>query len=557
MAESTSVSVKSATKKLLQLVNLERKEVSYIYFFAALGGIIQLSLPLGIQAIIGLLFGGILSASLIVLICFVVLGVMLAGILQVMQMRVSERIQQRIFARLTFAYAYRIPKIDLLSVDNYYLPELVNRFFDTASLQKGLSKLLLDIPAASIQILFGLILLSFYHPIFIVFGIVLLAVVLIIFYLTSPKGLRSSIEESDYKYQVAHWLEEISRAVKTFKFSQNFGLHLKKTDKLTAGYLDARTEHFNVLILQYRVLIAFKVTITAAMLIIGSLLLIRQQINLGQFVAAEIIIIGTLSSVEKLIVSLETVYDVMTSIEKLDKVLQKPHDPESSKLSITDADMSQSVDISVANLSFAYQEGKQVINNLSFAVKPGEKVCIRGTEGSGKTTLLRVLAGLYGSYKGQILVNGVPLQNLPAEQWRSKVAVYFAREELFSGTFWDNLTLGNEKIGISSVIEVCNLVGLADYISSREQGYQSILDPLGQKLSDTAVQKILIARCMLAKPSLLLLESGWQNIEEPYRRLITEKLMNDRTFTVMAITDNPEFIKRCDKVIDLSTTQKA
>ncbi|MES2266774.1 MAG: ABC transporter ATP-binding protein [Bacteroidota bacterium] len=557
MANSITVSVKSAIKKLWQLINLERKEVSYIYFFAALAGLIQLSLPLGIQAIIGLLFGGMLSASLIVLICFVVLGVMLAGILQVMQMRVSERIQQRIFARLTFAYAYRIPKIDLLSVDNYYLPELVNRFFDTASLQKGLSKLLLDIPAASIQILFGLTLLSFYHPVFIVFGVVLVAVVVIIFYLSSPKGLSSSIEESDYKYEVAHWLEEISRAIKTFKFSQTTGLHLKKTDDLTAGYLDARNTHFNVLVLQYRVLIAFKVTITAAMLIIGSLLLIRQQINLGQFVAAEIIIIGTLSSVEKLIVSLETVYDVMTSIEKLNKVLQKPHDNESSKLNTTDSEIDGPLSLTVSDLSFAYQASKPIINNLSFAVSPGEKICVRGKEGSGKTTLLRLLAGLYSHYQGTIVANGLPLQNIPTAQWRSKVAVYFSREELFSGTFWENLTMGNQDINISDVKEVCEIVGLADFISSREQGYQATLDPLGQRLSDTVVQKILIARCLLARPALLLLENGWQSIEEPYRNIIMDKLMNDRSFSVIAISDDSELTRRCDKVIDLTTNERA
>ncbi|WP_431200875.1 ABC transporter transmembrane domain-containing protein [Mucilaginibacter sp. P19] len=222
---------KKCRKKLFQLINLERKEVGQIYFFATLTGMIQLSLPLGIQAIIGMLFGGVLSASLVVLISFVVGGVLLNGMIQVLQMRVTESIQQRIFTRLTFAYAYRIPRIDLLSVDSYYLPELVNRFFDTASLQKGLSKLLLDIPAASIQILFGLVLLSFYHPVFIILGLMLLAIVCMIFYFSSHKGFTTSMEESEYKYEVGHWLEEISRAIKTFKYSQKHQLHIKRTDE--------------------------------------------------------------------------------------------------------------------------------------------------------------------------------------------------------------------------------------------------------------------------------------------------------------------------------------
>ena len=552
MAETVSISIRNTGRKLLQLINLEKKEVGQIYFFATLTGLIQLSLPLGIQAIIGLLFGGVLSASLVVLISVVVTGVLFSGIIQIMQMRVTESIQQRIFTRLTFAYAHRIPRINLLSVDNYYLPELVNRFFDTASLQKGLSKLLLDIPAASIQILFGLVLLSFYHPVFIIFGVILLAIVCLIFYFSSHRGFTTSMEESDYKYQVGHWLEEISRAIKTFKFSQRHQLHMKKTDQLTVGYLDARSAHFNILVFQYRALIAFKVLVTAAMLIIGTLLFLNQQINLGQFIATEIIIIAVLNSVEKLIISLETIYDVLTSIEKLDKVLQKPNDKELNSVNAEPIDLSASLNVSVQNLSFSFNQRKPVINQLSFDIKPGEKVCISGAEGSGKTTLLRIIAGLYTGYSGQILVNGMPLQNIPANAWRSRVAIFFAQEELFNGTLWENLTLGDESINFAAIVETCQLVGLQTFIETQENGYQTILDPQGQKLSYSVVQKILLARCFLLKPALLMMENGWQGIEGEHRNLIINKLIHDKSFSLIAVSDLEELTNSCDKIITLN-----
>ncbi len=545
-------SIRDAVKKLLQLINLEKKEVGQIYFFATLNGLIQLSLPLGIQAIIGLLFGGVLSASLVVLIGFVVSGVLFSGIFQIMQMRVTESIQQRIFTRLTFAYAYRIPRIDLLSVDSYYLPELVNRFFDTASLQKGLSKLLLDIPAASIQIVFGLTLLSFYHPVFIIFGVLLLFIVCMIFYSSSHKGFTTSMEESDYKYQVGHWLEEVSRAIKTFKFFQKHQLHMKKTDELTVGYLDARTAHFNILVFQYRILIAFKVLITAAMLIIGTLLFLNQQINLGQFIAAEIIIIAVLNSVEKLIVSLETIYDVLTSIEKLDNVLQKPQDNLQNDLPAEALAIEGPLNIAVSNLSFSFNQLKPVINQLSFDIKPGEKLCINGTEGSGKTTLLRIVAGLYTGFTGQILINGVPLQNIPSPLLRSRVAVFFAQEELFSGTLLENLTMGNEQIDFRFIVEICELVGLQKFIHENHAGYQTQLDPQGQRLSYSVVQKILLARCFLLKPGLIIMENGWQGIEVEHRSLIIDKLIKDKSFSLIVISDLEELVNGCDRHITLS-----
>ena len=161
----------SPVTRILKLLKLERKEITAVYFYAILNGLIQLSLPVGVQAIVGFVLGASMRASLVVLIVLVVLGVLIAGIMQINQMKIIEKIQQKLFVRYSFAFAERIPKLDLKKTDNIYLPELVNRFFDITVLQKSLSKILLDIPTASIQIIFGLILLSFYHPAFIFFGI--------------------------------------------------------------------------------------------------------------------------------------------------------------------------------------------------------------------------------------------------------------------------------------------------------------------------------------------------------------------------------------------------
>ncbi|MBK7885694.1 MAG: ABC transporter ATP-binding protein [Chitinophagaceae bacterium] len=314
----------SALQRIFKVIRLEKNEISSIYFYAILSGLIQLSLPLGIQSLISFVLGGSLSTSLVVLIVLVVSGVFFTGLLQVNQMKLIEKIQQKIFVRYSFGFADRIPKLNLSAVDNYYLPELVNRFFDTVLLQKGISKILLDIPAASIQIFFGLILLSFYHPVFIFFGISLITIIFIILRLAGGKGLETSIQESNYKYAVIGWLEEIARVVKSFKFSKNNTLHIGSTNKLVTGYLDRRTSHFKILLIQYWSLIAFKVLITAAMLIVGSILLVNQQLNIGQFIAAEIVLLMVITSVEKIIVNLDKVYDILTSVEKLATVIDKP-----------------------------------------------------------------------------------------------------------------------------------------------------------------------------------------------------------------------------------------
>ncbi len=414
MSENYTGNGSNPITRILRVLKLEKKEISSIYFYAIINGLVQLSLPLGIQSIISFVLGGAISTSLVVLIILVVLGVLLNGFVSVNQMRLIEKVQQKLFVRYSFEYASRIPRLDLKSVDRYYLPELVNRFFDTISLQKGISKLLLDIPTASIQIIFGMLLLSFYHPIFIAFSIFLILLVSLILYYSAPRGMETSIQESDYKYKVAGWLEELARVVKSFKFSKGTLLNMKQTDKLVTGYLQARTSHFRILIFQYWTLIGFKVLITAAMLIVGSYLLINQQLNIGQFIAAEIVILLVLNSVEKLIIHLDKVYDVLTSVEKLSKVIDQPVDEDGG---IYLPRKSSGISINVQQLSFTYDRN-EILKNISFTAAPGQKIAIMGDEGSGKSTLLRVISGAYAEFQGSIMVDNVPIRNYNTDSFR-------------------------------------------------------------------------------------------------------------------------------------------
>jgi ABC-type bacteriocin/lantibiotic exporter with double-glycine peptidase domain len=309
------ISIRESLNKFFKIIRLEKKEVTAIYFYAILSGVIQLSLPLGIQTIINFsqAAAGIakLPVSIILLIFIVLVGILVSGILQVNQMKIVEKIEQSIFTRFSLDFAHKIPKIDSTELNKNHLPELMNRFFEIISLQKGLSKILLDIPLAVIQIIFGLILLSFYNSTFIILGLLLILLLFFIFKYTTKKGLNAAYDESENKYEVASWLEEIARSYKTFKISSRNNYHLKRTDDLVKDYLVSKTTHFEILKFQYWSLIVFKLLISAMMLIIGAVLLIRQQLNIGQFIAAEIVILLILSAVEKLILNLEVTYNIV------------------------------------------------------------------------------------------------------------------------------------------------------------------------------------------------------------------------------------------------------
>lgn len=539
---------KNPVARILNLVALEKKEITSIYFYAILKGLIQLSLPLGVQTIVGFVLGASMRASLVVLIALVVAGVLAAGLMKVNQMKIIEKIQQKIFVRYSFAFAQHLPKLDLRQADHYYLPELVNRFFDIPVLQKSLSKILLDIPAATIQIIFGLLLLSLYHPAFILFGFILIVLLWLILRFTGKHALQTSIEESTYKYKVAAWLEEIARVIKSLKLSKPTELYLQKTDEQVTSYLDARNRHFRILLLQYNVLVLFKTIITAAMLIVGTLLLVNQQLNIGQFIAAEIIILLVLSSVEKLIMNLGSVYDTLTSVEKIANLTDKPVEKDGTVI-LTGNNLGLGLEMN--NLSFGYEDETDVLHDVSLQINAGEKVCIRGSESSGKSTLLRLMAGAYSGFRGNLLINGLPVTNYKQSSLRSQIGVLLNQQDIFYGTLVENIHMGNTSISMDTIMEYASKTGLSGFISTLKDGYDTLLDPTGKRLSRNVIHKILLVRALVGNPRLILLEEPWINSENENRNRLIELLRELKNTTLVVVTNEEGFTEACDKIITI------
>ncbi|MFN8250076.1 MAG: ATP-binding cassette domain-containing protein [Ferruginibacter sp.] len=546
----------SPLSRIFKLLRAEGKEISSVYFFAIMNGLILLAIPVGIQALVGFALTNQVSASIIILIILIVLSVLASGIMQVKQMQIIEKIQQKIYVRYSFEISKRIPAMKLSAVDNYYLPELTNRFFDVVTLQKSLAKLMLDFPLAIIQILFGLILLAFYHPVFIAFGLVLSMTIIGILYFSGTKGLEKSIEESNYKYKTAAWLQEMARAIWSVKFIRSSYFLLHKTDEHVTAYLNARTEHFRILQIQFKALVVFKTIITSAMLIVGTLLLLNQQLNVGQFIAAEIVILTIISSVEKLIVRLDNVYDVLTSVEKLEQVIEKETETDGN---IELPEVTTGLSIKVQNLSFNYPTtSATILQGISFEVEPGEKICISGPEGSGKSTLLRLLAGCYDEFSGSILLNDVPLNNYNRFSLRKKMGVVLNGQDIIEASLFDNLTLGQEGVSLEEVRSLCNITGLTSYIQTLKQGFDTQLSSTGRKLPEHAAKKIVLVRALLNQPRLLLLEEPWAGLEKVYQDRIKEYLLTqEKQVSMIVVTSDESFINKCDKSVLISKTGTA
>ena len=548
-AEEKSV---SPVRRLIQLLSADRRDIFFVYVYAGLIGLVGLTLPLGIQAAVELISGGVVFSSVYLLIGLIIIGTLGAGILQVLQITIVEFLQRRVFTKAAFEFAFRVPRIKMESVLNLHVPELMNRFFDVLTLQKGLPKILIDLSTGIIQIFFGLLLLAFYHPFFIVFGLGLLGLLFLIFFVTGPKGLKSSIKESKYKYKVVYWLEEMARTLYSFKLAGNTILPLRKTDYLVNNYLENRSSHFKILISQYSFILLFKAVITGGLLILGTILVVQREITLGQFVASEVIIILVLASVEKIIMYMDVVYDMLTAVDKISHVTDLPLE-KTGGIDIPLSQLKDGYEVVMDEVSYTYPGAKKAsLKNLSLKIDKGTSLCISGGSGAGKTTLTNIIAGIHQNFEGIMTYNSYSLRDLDATYIRDKIGKNVSQEDIFEGTILENILVGKPTSDIQNALDAISEVNLMDEINKLPDGLSTEMLSGGKGFSSSFVNKLVLARCLAKRPAMLILNDFFNNFTKGERLKLIEMLTSEeKNWTLVVVSNDPLVMAACDQVLFL------
>lgn len=532
--------------RLVALLRLERRDIYYIYVYTLAVGALNLVLPLGIQALIGFMSGGLIGTSIIVLITLIIASIIISGILQVQQISLVEVLQRRIFARTALDFARRLARIEPThGWDGEYPPEQVNRFFDVLNVQKGLPKLLIDISAAALQVIFGLLVLSFYHSFFIFFSMMLLLVVFLIVRSVGPKGLKTSIAESKYKYRTAYWLEEVARALPAFRLAPHGTLPLQKTDKLVAGYLHYRKEHFKVLMTLYGYAIGFKTLVVGGLLILASILLAQRQISLGQIVASELIIVLIVGAVEKLILSLDVVYDLLTGLDKLGHFLDKPLEKTGG---LSPFGGQPELRIEYQRVTTRYPETRRVVaREASLVIEPNARLGLTSADPEATVDLCRTLLGQL-PYEGTIAVNGLALASLDREALRRQIGETITQRDIFAGSVLENITLGRPGITTAHLHAVLGGLQMFELVNQMPQGLETELVPADPALPDALVIKLLLARAVVSNPRLLLLRDPVELEPADRSRVLAWLFSPDRPWAVVCLTDSPAVLRQLRQV---------
>lgn len=540
----------SPLRRLVGLLRSERRDLRLVILFAIGIGILTLATPIAVEALVtNVAFGGAFLQPVLVLslVLFAFLGV--AAAIRMLKNYVVEVMQQRIFIRVVSDLAYRLPRVHVSAFDRGHGPEMVNRFFEVLTVQKAGSTLLLDGLSVVLQAGIGLIVLAVYHPLLLGFDILLLGAVAFIVFGLGRGAVDTSIEESKAKYAMAGWLEEVARHPLAFKLSGGPEYALTRADHLARIYLAQRRCHFRVLFRQIVGSLILQALASVALLGLGGYLVIQQQLSLGQLVAAELIVTLVLGSVTKLGKSLESYYDLAAAVDKLGHLIDLPLEREGGESTLPGT---KGAALRLRGVTFGYPNHSMVINQLSAALDPGERVALVGPSGCGKSTLVDLLYGLREPAEGHIELDGVDIRDLRLEVLRRNVTTV-KNLEVFGGTVVENVRMGRPDISLGDVRAALEDVGLLSSIQALPDGLQTQLATGGAPLSDGQARRLMLARAMAGRPRLLILDESLDDLDPRLRHRIHQALFDRAApWTLLVVTHSEEVRQRCDREITLS-----
>ena len=286
--------------------------------------LLSLATPISVQMLINTVANTGLTISLVVLSTTLFVLMLLSGLLNALRIHIMDLFQRRFYARMVSEIALKSIYALNPFFEDQRLSALFNRYFDIVIVQKNLPNMLIGGFTIILQTVVGLVLVSLYHPLFLLFNLVLVSLIWLIWAVWGGRAIRSAIQVSHTKHAAAAWLESLSESNGYFKSDRHISTALDKTDGVTRDYIRAHERHFGHHFAQTVCFLVLYALASASLLGLGGWLVIQGQLSLGQLVAAELVLSVAFFGVSQLGTYLSYFYELCASIEELSAIKTVP-----------------------------------------------------------------------------------------------------------------------------------------------------------------------------------------------------------------------------------------
>lgn len=533
---------------LKNLIELEKKDIWNMTIYSIAIGFLYLVIPVGIQSLISILNFGTIFQPVVVLTLLVILALGFASILNLMQFFLAELIQQRIYVRVSFAVSKRISKFKHSYFEKKHPPELANYFLDIANIQKSFTLLLTDGLAIALQTIIGLLIIIVYHPFFIILDILIFGILYYTISNLGKNGIETSIKESKAKFSTESWLEEISLYKNAFRSTESAKYSELRLEENSKNYVQYRTKHYKILFKQIIGFLSLQVLGSGLLLCLGGYLVIKGEISLGQFIAAEIIIAKILDKFPKFGKYLESYYDLSASIDKINHLLEI--ETENKKNEVRENNFTHSFQLKFNSLGLIRNE-HVILEKIDFEFKTNCILGIYGEVHQGKSSFIDLLYGIQTPTTGTVSINDQRLSEIDIFKYRNYVS-YFSELEIFSGTILDNIRVGKFYLLNSEIREALARVKLEDKVSKLEQGIDTEILRNHYPFVKEDLYKLMFARIFASRSKLILLDDVLKYLDKTSKDQIIQEFDSEKKNSIILITSsNKEELKFCDEIIEL------
>jgi putative ABC transport system ATP-binding protein len=495
------------------------KPEANFYWLAAVYGIgislLSLATPISVQMLINTIANTALTAPLVML-ALTLFGLLLISILlYALRIHLMEIFARRFYARM-------VAEISLISVyaqDPFFgdvkKSPLFNRYFDVIYVQSLIPNLMIGGFTVLLQIAVGFVLVSLYHPYFLGFTLVMIALIWIVWLVWGARALRTAVDVSHAKHTTAAWLEMIGGSNGFFKSQRRIDYALDKTDDHTRAYITERKRHFRHL---YSQTLAFLVTYaaaSAALLGLGGWLVIENELTLGQLVAAELVLSAAFAGVSQLGTYLGYFYDLFAAVEEISQFYDVEQEQPKG------ADPFDGPDHTIVMRGV---RGKARHEEVSFDLEiPSGAIIMAAASQHGIQRLFTNILKLHDLPQGGIAtLGGIEIKAIEAHHLRKNVHV-LDRPSIVEMTIREYLALSCPETAPQRMIAALETVGLADTVSTLPKGLDTPLASTGYPLSAVELQQLKLANALLERPRILVLSRLFDLLDpEPIERAVAE-----------------------------------
>ncbi len=534
-------------KKVSRFFEIGRSELRIIVIYSVVVGFLSLSIPIAVQNLVNSVAFGSILLPIFTLSFMVFVGLGFSAVLKLAQRHVVEWLTLKVFYRTTSQLGAHIPNLSEEALDATYDQTYFSRYLELFSVQKNLSSLIIDVLDFILVVGSGMLIVALYHPAFLLFDFLLIASLAFVIRIIGRDGLRTKLEESEKKYEIATWIMGLSRPAVALRGSHGADLAAQRTEALSQQFIEARGQHFGVLIRQHGGFLLISMLASTLLLGVGGVLVFKTQLSLGQLVAAEIILAGVLASIGKLDKIIESFYSILASLSKLESLFSIPEEQAHSERHSISSILGK---FELNLLNYRYPNGPILWSPLSVRVAPGTTVAIIGTSGAGKSTFLEILYGLRSPVHGVIRVDDFDYKDLNIKELRDRIG-YAGDFQALPESLKDNLLLG-KSIDFGRVVEMARELSIEESIQSLPEGFNTSLESRTLPFSVGQLSRLSLLRALIHEPDVLLVDEVLDELDSKNRKKILDRILIEmKGKTVFIATHDHEIANQCDLILEL------